>query len=284
MYAPSVDMWSMGCICAEAMTGLPLFQSSENRPEKVLENITTTLGDIEKQWAGVRAMAEYKKLKGKLAGGGGGGGGGGAPGKGGANVIGLGLRNRLEEKLDRLCEKERRRSLYPVEKHLIGQMVWYNPELRISAEQALLHPYFTVPPEEHPHLSIHRVEQLFVSATASLARSLAADPQPVPLALQVQEGKGGLDEEIELGTASFDGHCAKCEADTLELPDIPLVPIASVVAELQRKQIFAKVHVSEEDAATAEVFGKSGVCIAQLIREVEEFGVKEGKEEEQGTS
>ncbi|TPX35862.1 hypothetical protein SmJEL517_g01738 [Synchytrium microbalum] len=107
-YSTTIDMWSAGCIMAEMYSGKPLFPGKTN--EDQLLKIFKLLGTpSEATWPGVSGFAEWKKTfpyYPPVA----------LPSK-------LGMMDALA--LD-----------------LLSRMLQYQPQLRISATQALQHPYF----------------------------------------------------------------------------------------------------------------------------------------------
>jgi len=107
-YSSSIDIWSTGCIFAEMVTGKPLFPGKNNQDQ--LQQIFKVLGTPnEKDWPGMKSLPEYD-----------------------ANWI-----------------------IYPLQKlqttvpgldtdgyDLLNQMIHYDPLKRITAKDALKHPYF----------------------------------------------------------------------------------------------------------------------------------------------
>ena len=167
MYGPSLDIWAVGCIFAEMLTGSPLFQTKDESGQRLMDVIILTMGDICQEWDGIKHLPEWEEYKKmtidrvkqqvKAA----------TAGKSALvasppttdiqrlvnKYLGFGMKSILEEKMNQQAERRGRRHLYPVEVDIIRRMLMINPELRISAELALCHPYFTVPPEEHPRLT-----------------------------------------------------------------------------------------------------------------------------------
>jgi serine/threonine protein kinase len=109
-YSTQVDMWSVGCIFAELVTGRALFQGDTD--ENQIKVIFSSLGPPDvKQWPQVVNLSGYRSEM--------------------QNYSGKSIRELVkgleddEEGLD-----------------LLTQMLAYNPDHRISAEAALNHPYF----------------------------------------------------------------------------------------------------------------------------------------------
>ncbi|CCU98886.1 unnamed protein product [Malassezia sympodialis ATCC 42132] len=116
-YGPEVDMWSVGCIFAELLQKEPLFPG-KNEADQV-SKIFFLLGQpSEANWRG------YSKLP---------------------NVptrIRAPTRSHLSHRF-RYCTEATR--------DLLQRMLTYDPSCRITAEEALQHPYFTEPPlPAHP--------------------------------------------------------------------------------------------------------------------------------------
>lgn len=110
MYSTSIDIWSAGCIFAEmAQGGRPLFPGSSTYDQ--LLRIFKILGTpTEDTWFGVQDLPEWRKYEFPYF----------AP-QSLSNIITL---------------------LDPVGIDLLRSMLRYVPDTRVSAEDALLHPYF----------------------------------------------------------------------------------------------------------------------------------------------
>ncbi|KAF2225162.1 kinase-like domain-containing protein [Elsinoe ampelina] len=112
-YNTSIDIWSAGCIMAEMYTGRPLFPGTTN--EDQLQKIFRLMGTpSERTWPGISQFPEYK-----------------------SNFTVYhtqDIRNYLPQ-------------VDPVGLQLIGSMLQLRPELRVSAQQALQHPWFADLPQ-----------------------------------------------------------------------------------------------------------------------------------------
>ncbi|KAL2912189.1 cyclin-dependent kinase 5 [Polyrhizophydium stewartii] len=107
-YSTSIDIWSTGCILAEMASGVPLFPGSSIRDQ--LMRIFRLLGTPdEKSWPRVVELPEYKPD----------------------------FPIFQASRLDVLFPK-----LTPEGSDLLTRMIEYQPEKRISAAEALDHPYF----------------------------------------------------------------------------------------------------------------------------------------------
>lgn len=107
-YNTSIDIWSAGCIMAEMYTGRPLFPGTTN--EDQLQKIFRLMGTpSERSWPGISQFPEYKTNFPVYA--------------------TQDLRNILPQ-------------VDPVGLQLLSAMLQLRPELRISAQQALQHPWF----------------------------------------------------------------------------------------------------------------------------------------------
>ncbi|XP_012968751.1 cyclin-dependent kinase 3 isoform X2 [Mesocricetus auratus] len=108
-YSTAVDVWSIGCIFAEMVTGKPLFPGDSEIDQ--LFRIFRTLGTpSEATWPGVSQLPDFQ---------------GSFP---------RWTRRRLEEIVP---------SLGPEGKDLLLHLLQYDPSQRISAKTALAHPYFS---------------------------------------------------------------------------------------------------------------------------------------------
>jgi serine/threonine protein kinase len=107
-YNTSIDIWSAGCIMAEMYTGRPLFPGTTN--EDQLVRIFRIMGTpSERTWPGIGGLSEYKQNFQMFA--------------------TQDLRSILPQIEDRGLD-------------LLGRMLQLRPELRISAADALNHPWF----------------------------------------------------------------------------------------------------------------------------------------------
>jgi len=107
-YNTSIDIWSAGCIMAEMYTGRPLFPGTTN--EDQLQKIFRLMGTpSERTWAGIAQFPEYK-----------------------ANWPVYATQD-LRVILPQIDQ---------VGLQLLGAMLQLRPELRISAAEALKHPWF----------------------------------------------------------------------------------------------------------------------------------------------
>jgi negative regulator of PHO system len=119
-YNTSIDIWSAGCIMAEMYTGRPLFPGTTN--EDQLQKIFRLMGTpSERTWPGLTQFPEYKQNW---------------------NVF---------------ATQDMRLYLPQIDQtglQLLGQMLQLRPELRISATDALRHPWFAeyVAREQQPHM------------------------------------------------------------------------------------------------------------------------------------
>ncbi|TPX40512.1 hypothetical protein SeMB42_g05966 [Synchytrium endobioticum] len=107
-YSTSIDLWSAGCIFAEMATGRPLFPGSSVRDQ--LSRIFKVLGTPDEQsWPKITELPEYKQDFPIYA----------------------------KQLLDTLVPKLDANGI-----DLLGRLIEYQPEKRMSAEKALLHPFF----------------------------------------------------------------------------------------------------------------------------------------------
>ncbi|GME70283.1 hypothetical protein B5S31_g729 [[Candida] boidinii] len=107
-YSTSIDMWSAGCILAEMLTGKPLFPGSSN--EDQLLKIFRLMGTPnERSWPGVSQYPNYR------------------------NNFNMFVPQDLRVIIPQLD---------PVGLNLLQSLLQMRPEARISARQALQHPWF----------------------------------------------------------------------------------------------------------------------------------------------
>ncbi|XP_051015248.1 cyclin-dependent kinase 3 [Acomys russatus] len=132
-YSTAVDVWSVGCIFAEMVTGKVLFPGDSEIDQ--LFRIFRTLGTpSEATWPGVSQLPDYQ------------------------SSFPTWDRKGLQEIVPRL---------EPEGKDLLLGLLQYDPRQRISARTALAHPYFSA---EHPAIawpSISTSENMYAGPTAS---------------------------------------------------------------------------------------------------------------------
>lgn len=108
MYSTSIDIWSAGCIMAEMYTGRPLFPGTNN--EDQLQKIFRLLGTPNEQtWPNITQFPEYKQPQ---------------------VIYPIQHISQILTNIDS-CGLD-----------LLGRMLQYQPQMRLSAKDALNHTYF----------------------------------------------------------------------------------------------------------------------------------------------
>ncbi|KAI9366223.1 serine/threonine-protein kinase pef1 [Pilaira anomala] len=108
MYSTSIDIWSAGCIMAEMYTGRPLFPGTNN--EDQLQKIFRLLGTPNEQtWPNITQFPEYKQPQ---------------------VIYPIQHISQILTNIDS-CGLD-----------LLGRMLQYQPQMRLSAKDALNHAYF----------------------------------------------------------------------------------------------------------------------------------------------
>jgi cyclin-dependent kinase 8/11 len=144
-YTPAVDMWAVGCIFAELLSLRPIFKGEEakmdskktvpfqrNQMQKIVEIMGLPSRD---RWPLLTAMPEYAQLSSLIAG------------------NGRYPRPQSGDGLDRWYHQTLTNNQYPVNPgpdtpgdeglSLLKQLLEYDPQKRLTAEEALRHRYFS---------------------------------------------------------------------------------------------------------------------------------------------
>ena len=156
-YGPEVDMWSAGCIFYEMLTKHPLFVSSDNTDVKQMQAIMNICGTPDdKDWPEWKTYDKSLLFK---------------------HTAQQRIANRLHEHLYKTIPKESHGII-----DLLMRMLQMNPRRRITAEQAMNHPYFRDPsfevdPRTLPKLTLPEMHQLKVQQ-AKKSTSSAKEPRP----------------------------------------------------------------------------------------------------------
>mmetsp|Transcript_24404 Transcript_24404/g.38383 ORF Transcript_24404/g.38383 Transcript_24404/m.38383 type:complete len:389 (+) Transcript_24404:20-1186(+) len=169
-YGPSCDMWGVGCIFAEMLLRVPLFAGDSEVHQ--CHQIVSCMGiPTEENWPG------FKELK-----------------------LSLSFKPVAKTPLSKVIPAAKRDAI-----DLLEQLLTYDPNKRVSAEQALKHPYLTSAPEPSTHDKIaQRIRELEALKAAEkkakgeqLPESVEAAPMPKPKSLGSQFVKIEAEAEPE---------------------------------------------------------------------------------------
>lgn len=146
-YTPAVDLWAIGCIFAELLSLRPIFKGEEakmdskktvpfqrNQMQKIVEIMGMPTKD---RWPLLTAMPEHHQLSSLLS----------------SNASRF-PRSQSGDGLERWYHQTLNNNQYPIGSgpdtpgpeglSLLKQLLEYDPQKRLTAEKALLHPYFTM--------------------------------------------------------------------------------------------------------------------------------------------
>mmetsp|Transcript_6564 Transcript_6564/g.24370 ORF Transcript_6564/g.24370 Transcript_6564/m.24370 type:complete len:512 (+) Transcript_6564:199-1734(+) len=159
-YGPSVDCWAAGCVLGELVLRKPLFPGQSDIDQ--LARIFTLLGTpTEEIWPGLRSLPDYVEY---------------------AKCAGQPLKQVLRNCSDDLLD-------------LLRGLLTYNPSARLTAPQALHHPYFSNLPRPTPPGSLPKPPQRNTP-------QLNTANNPVAMAIREQQELQNREREAENAAAA----------------------------------------------------------------------------------
>ena len=117
-YGPEIDIWSIGCVFCELLTGVILFKENNSEKDQLNKIFSICGTPDEKKWPGITKMPYWKEFWQKTA-----------------------YKNSLRENF------KDNKFVDDITFDLIQKLLELNPKNRITAEEALKHDFFKVEPK-----------------------------------------------------------------------------------------------------------------------------------------
>jgi cyclin-dependent kinase 12/13 len=162
-YDNKIDMWSAGCVLFELLFGQPLFYEAKKSSPVLIQMIYHRLGvPVDEEWPEFRNLPNYSDKS-------------------------------PQQNMPRVLFQKIRASKPNVDEYaldLIDKMLTLNPAKRLSAEEALNHPYFTSEPFPCPPCRLPRIEgeiRMDEQTAAAVKEDSAAAPHNKPNASAVHQ-------------------------------------------------------------------------------------------------
>jgi cyclin-dependent kinase 12/13 len=130
-YGPEIDMWSIGCVFCELLTGVVLFKENNNEKDQLNKIFSICGTPDEKKWPGLTKLPLWEKLSQKTD-----------------------YKNCLRENF------KDTKFVDDITFDLINKLLQLNPKDRITAEEALNHQFFKVEPNMCKAEDLPKIEEL----------------------------------------------------------------------------------------------------------------------------
>ena len=166
-YGPEIDIWSIGCVFCELLTGVILFKENNKEKDQINKIFSICGTPDEKKWPGVTKLPYWKEFSQKTN-----------------------YKNNLREHF------KDNQFIDDTTFDLIQKLLQLNPKERITAEEALNHDFFKTGPEMHKFEDLPKDCELHEFQT---------DKERKVIRNKLTDLKYKINKEMEIGNKDFIG-------------------------------------------------------------------------------